>query len=124
MIKELEQLYEYLKLNYNPLIDLSLREPDEDEDTDYICCDQKIITFVDGYYNICDLYDSHPCVRFKSKDEVIAFYNGQNDGLLHFDTDVDIAYSVGKLYYSSHTSKSDNVSIEIVISPIQKLYNL
>jgi hypothetical protein len=124
MTKELQDLYDYLKVNYTPTDDdLSISGPNKDEDTDYISCDQKIITLVDGYYNICCLYDGHPCVRFKSKDEVIAFYNGYNEGYLYYsETDVDRAHSVGKVFSSAETLQTLN--IQMPISPIQKKYNL
>jgi len=128
MTQELQDLYEHLQLNYEPLVkdDLSINEPNEDENTDYICCDQKIITYVDGSFNICDLYDSHPCLRFKTKEEVVAFYEGCIEGLhFYFDNDVEIAKAVGKIFVSEQTLKRENVekAVQQVISPVQTAYN-
>jgi hypothetical protein len=124
MTKELQELFDYLKDNYIPTDDdLSISGPNEDEDTDYISCDQKIITFVDEYYNICDLYDSHPCVRFKTKDEVVAFYNGCNHGFLYdLENDVEKAEGVGLVLSSDEALQL--LSLNMPISPRQKKYNL
>jgi hypothetical protein len=128
MTQELQELYEYLQLNYQPLFenDLSIHEPDKDEKTDYVCCDQKIITFVDNKFNICDLYDSHPCVRFKTKEEVLSFYSGCIEGLhFYFDNDIEVAHSVGKIFSSSQTLNPKNVeeAVQKVVSPVQTKYN-
>lgn len=130
MTKELQDLYDYLKKSYEPLVenDLSINEPNKDEATDYICCDQKIITYVDGYFNICDLYDVHPCVRFKTEEEVLAFYEGCVEGLHYYfdDGDVESAKAVGKLLTSVNSLKQKDVEfgLQKAVSPVQTRYNI
>ena len=128
MTKELQDLYDYLVRKYEPLLenDLSINEPDEDESTEYICCDQKIITLKDGYFNIGCLYDSHPCVRFKTDEEVLAFYEGYNEGYhFYFDDAVETAKAVGKIFSTSETLKDKEVEVALqnAVSPIQIRYN-
>jgi hypothetical protein len=126
---ELQELYKYLKLHYEPLTenDLSINEPDEDEDTEYICCDQKIITLKEGYFNICCLYDAHPCVRFSSNEEVLAFYEGYNEGYhYYFDDPIQTARAVGKIFSTHETllDKEVETAVQKAVSPIQTRYNL
>ena len=75
-MKQLKELYELLKANYEPLTegDLIISGPNEDEPTDFICCDQKIIILKNNGCQIADLYDSHPTLIFETQDEVLAFY--------------------------------------------------
>jgi hypothetical protein len=128
MNNELQDLYKYLKLNYEPLVenDLSINEPNKDESTEYICCDQKIITLKDGYFNICDLYDVHPCVRFGSNEEVLAFYEGCIEGMhFYFDDAVETAKAIGKIF-STHQvlkDKETETAVQKAVSPIQISYN-
>ena len=109
---ELQELYKYLKLHYEPLTenDLSINEPDEDEDTEYICC----------------LYDAHPCVRFSSNEEVLAFYEGYNEGYhYYFDDPIDAARAVGKIFSTHETLQDKEVetAVQKAVSPIQIRYN-
>ena len=125
---ELKVLYDYLKLHYEPLTenDLSINEPDEDESTEYICCDQKIITLKDGYFNISCLYDAHPCVRFGSNEEVLAFYEGYNEGYhFYFDTPIETARAVGKILSTNESmqDKKAETALQNAVSPIQIRYN-
>jgi hypothetical protein len=125
-MNELKDLYKYLKLHYEPLSDdLSINEPNEDESTEYICCDQKIITLKDGYFNIGCLYDAHPCVRFGSNEEVLAFYEGYNEGYnFYFDDPIQTARAVGKILNTHETLEDKKeTAVQNALSPIQVKYN-
>lgn len=128
MTKELQQLYDYLKLNYTPLTtdDLSINEPDQWEETDYICCDQKIIIWLDGYYNVSDLYDSHPSLRFRTKEEIVSFYEGYNEGfVVNFTNKISSAKSIGRLTAFTEVidMEKSNENWKVAVSPHQFKYN-
>lgn len=129
MTQELQDLYDFLQFKYTSIDaeDLSLNEPDKDEDVDYICCDQKIIHFTNGVYHITDLYDSHPSFEFKTKEEVLAFYEGFSEGYhLYFDTPEDAARAVGKMSSIVDVMEMEEVKngYKKAISPIQRRYEL
>lgn len=111
MLEKLQELFNYLKVRYEPLTegDLSINPPDKWEKVDYICCDQKIIHFIDGHYNISCLYNGHPSLRFKTKEEVLSFYKGYNAARsANFLEDAETtAMSIGLL-----TSYSEIIDIE------------
>ena len=129
MIEQLQELYEFLKIEYTAIDDedLSIHEPDEDEEVDYICCDQKIIHFTNEVYHITDLYDSHPCFEFKTKEEVLAFYEGYTEGFhFYFDTPEDAARSVGKMVSVVKVMEMEDVKngYKKATSSIQRRYEL
>lgn len=127
-MKQLQELYELLKANYEPLTegDLSISGPNEDEPTDFICCDQKIIILKNNAFQIADLYDSHPTLIFETQDEVLAFYEGWSRPTFYVDfTDENkSAESVGVLFAMSETMtrNMDNPYWKRVISPTQVKY--
>lgn len=129
MLQKLQELYEYLKDRYEPLTedDLSINPPDKWEKTEYICCDQKIIHFIDGHYNISCLYDAHPSLRFKTKEEVLSFYEGYNSARCanFLENDEMTAMSIGLL--TSYTEILDlekgSTEWKNAISPHQVKYN-
>lgn len=99
MIKELQEIYEFLKINYRfGLETCEISEPNQWEDKPYVSCDDKVINYIDGYYHISDLSDIHKTLRFKTKEEVLQFYNGHSDGYqLFFDNPKNTAFAIGKL---------------------------
>jgi len=126
---QLQDLYDYLKANYEPLTegDLSISGPDKDEPTDYICCDQKIITLTDSGFRIADLYDSHPTLIFETKEQVLSFYEGWARPTFYVDfiDENKSAESVGILTAMSETMtrNMDNPYWKKVVSPTQVYYN-
>lgn len=127
-MKELQNLYERLKKNYYPLTDgdLVISGPNEDEPTDFICCDQKIIIFKNNGFQIADLYDSHPTLIFETQDEVLAFYEGWSRPTFYvdFSDENKSAESIGVLIAMSETMtrNMDNPYWKKVISPTQVQY--
>lgn len=128
MTEQLQELYDFLELNYSGTADdLIISEPNRDEEVDYICCDQKIIHYKNEVFHITDLYDAHPCFEFKTKEEVLAFYEGYSEGYhLYFDTPEDAARAVGKMSSIVGVMEMEEVKsgYKKAISPIQRLYKL
>jgi len=125
MVKELEQVYEYLKIHYRFGEDTQISEPDQWEDKPYVACDDKVINFEDGYYHISDLSDIHKTLRFKTKEEVLKFYEGHCEGYqFYFDNDTNIAHAIGKLttIIDLMGDKQTQDAFTKAISPIQKKY--
>jgi hypothetical protein len=125
MIKELEEVCEYLKVHYRYGDHTQLSEPDQWEDKPYVACDDKVINFVDGYYHISDMSDIHQTLRFKTKEEVLQFYNGHSEGYqFYFDEPKDIAFAIGKLttIIDLMGDKETQDAFKNAISPIQKKY--
>lgn len=125
MIKELEEVYEFLKVNYRFGETAEISEPNEWEDKPYVACDDKIINYEDGYYHISDLSDIHKTLRFKTKQEVLAFYEGHSEGYqFYFDSPNDRAFAIGKLTtiidLMGHKETQD--AFTNAVSPIQKKY--
>jgi hypothetical protein len=101
-LKKLEQLYLALQpFKDDAYGDLSLHEPDADDDLHYICCDQKIIHCENDVFDISCIIDSHPTFQFATIPEVIEFYHGTWNSMrtwrdFHKDmTSLDIAYNIG-----------------------------
>lgn len=125
MIKELEEIYEFLKIHYRYGEHVQISEPDQWEDKPYVACDDKVINFEDGYYHISDMSDIHKTVRFKTKEEVLQFYNGHAEGYqFYFDKPEDIAFAVGKLTTIIYLmgDKQTQDAFNKAISPLQKKY--
>jgi len=128
MIKELEELYEFLKVNYrygNEMCEIS--EPNQWEDKPYVACDEKIFNYEDEYYHISDLSNIHQTLRFKTKTEVLEFFNGHSEGYqFYFKNPDDIAFSIGKLttIINIMADKETQEAFNNAISPLQKNYNL
>jgi hypothetical protein len=100
MTKELQDLFEELDSyrKENGITDYSISEPNEDDEHDYICCDQNIIHYVNGSYDISCLYNMTPSYKFKTKEEVIYFLLGYWSGSVAFEDpndDINVAYNLG-----------------------------
>ena len=125
---QLQDLYDYLQANYEPLTegDLSISGPNDDEPTDYICCDQKIVIFKNNGFQIADLYDSHPTLFFENKEQVLSFYEGWSRPTFYVDfiDENKSAESIGILIAMSETMtrNMDNPYWKKVISPTQVQY--
>ena len=125
---QLQDLYDYLQANYEPLTegDLSISGPNDDEPTDYICCDQKIVIFKNNGFQIADLYDSHPTLFFETKEQVLSFYEGWSRPTFYVDfiDEKKSAESIGILIAMSETMtrNMDNPYLKKVISPTQVQY--
>ena len=87
----------------------------------------KIINYEDGYYHVSDLSNIHQTLRFKTKREVLEFFNGHSEGYqFYFDNPNDIAFAIGKLttIISLMGDKETQDAFNNAISPLQKKYNL
>ena len=99
--KKLEQLFLALQqFKEEADNDLSIHEPNEDDDLNYICCDQKIIHCEDDIFDISCLYQSHPTIEFATISEVVEFYKGFFDVTRFYKdfdtmTSLDMAYNLG-----------------------------
>jgi len=99
--KKLEQLFLALQqFKEEADNDLSIHEPNEDDDLHYICCDQKIIHCEDDIFDISCLYQSHPTIEFATISEVVEFYKGFFDVTRFYKdfdtmTSLDMAYNLG-----------------------------
>jgi hypothetical protein len=98
--KNLYELYELLKniCETHQIDDIEIKEANEEDENDFICCDQKIIHYVDGYYDVSCLYNEHPTYKFKTKEEVEAFFNGCFELMSVFKkekSEIDLAYNLG-----------------------------
>ena len=99
--KKLEQLYLALQpFKSEASDDLSIHEPDSDDDLHYICCDQKIIHCEDDLFDISCLYDSHPTICFATIPEVLEYFKGYWNFTrvyrdFHNMTSLDLAYNLG-----------------------------
>ncbi len=128
MLKQLEEIHEYLKTNYrfgDELCEIS--EPNEWEDKPYVACDEKIINYQDGFYHVSDLSNIHKTLRFKTKEEVLQFFDGHSEGYqFYFDNPQDAAFAIGKLTtiidLMAHKETQD--AFNNAISPLQKTYKL
>jgi hypothetical protein len=82
-MEKLQELYDYLKENYENLTaDLRIEEFGEiDEEQglsgQYVCCEQKLIWYDEGYIIAC-LYNSHPTMKYDTKEEIRDFLKGNN----------------------------------------------
>lgn len=101
--KKLQQLYNALKPLEDKAYtqDLCINGPNEDDEHDYICFDQKIIHCIDDSFDISCLYDSHPTMKFDTILEVVEFYHGTWEATKIYKdthetlTSLDIAYNCG-----------------------------
>jgi hypothetical protein len=99
----LKELYEKLKELNNLDNDLDISQSNEDDDEAYICFEQKIIHYNDGFFDISCLYGEHQTFKFGSIDEVLQFYEGYSNFLgfkydyKKHDDKLKIAYNIG--YY-------------------------
>ena len=99
--KKLEQLFVALQqFKEEADNDLSIHEPNEDDDLHFICCDQKIIHCEDDIFDISCLYQSHPTIEFATIPEVVEFYRGLFDATRFYKdfdtmTSLDMAYNLG-----------------------------
>jgi len=118
-MENLKKLYDLLKDNYKPLSeDLSYDElPDVNIEinTEFpevykhlanqhsVCCEQKIIYWDENsqYFIISCLYNSHPTLRYKTKEEVLALFKGYTkyfEGYCKYDDKKD---AIDKAYQDS-----------------------
>lgn len=127
MKKELEEIYEFLKFNYTYGDLCEISEPNKWEDKPYVACDDKIINYEDGFYHISDLSNIHKTLRFKTKEEVLEFYNGHSEGYqLYFNTPRDTAFAIGKLttIINLMGDKETQDAFNNAISQFQKTYKV
>lgn len=112
--KKLEQLFVALQqFKEEADNDLSIHEPNEDDDLHFICCDQKIIHCEDDIFDISCLYQSHPTIEFATIPEVVEFYRGLFDATRFYKdfdtmTSLDMAYNLGiycDMLYVMHNTK-------------------
>jgi hypothetical protein len=137
-MEKLQELFEYLKENYKNLTeDLRFEEFGEiDEEQElsgqYVCCEQKLIWYKDGGYIMACLYNSHPTMKYDTKEEVKDFLQGNNyleTSVLDYKGNIRIgelnskAYNDGvyaHLYYSVANNKKQfdlNVAKQILFKP-------
>lgn len=99
--KKLEHLFAALQtFKDNAQGDLSIHEPNNDDDLHHICISQKIIHCEDDVFDISCLYDSHPTIAFPTIVEVVEFFYGLYDYSrvyrdFHNLNSLDIAYNIG-----------------------------
>jgi hypothetical protein len=125
MLKELEEIADYLKVHYRYGNTTEISEPDKWEDKEYVSCDDKVINYIDGYYHISDMSDIHQTLRFKTKKEVLQFFNGHSEGYqFYFENDDDAAFAIGKLttIIDLMGNKETQDAFMKRISPFQKKY--
>lgn len=125
MLKELEEIADYLKVHYRYGSTTEISEPDKWEDKEYVSCDDKVINYIDGYYHISDMSDIHQTLRFKTKKEVLQFFNGHSEGYqFYFENDDDAAFAIGKLttIIDLMGDKETQDAFMKRISPFQKKY--
>jgi hypothetical protein len=125
MLKELEEIADYLKVHYRYGNTTEISEPDKWEDKEYVSCDDKVINYIDGYYHISDMSDIHQTLRFKTKKEVLQFFNGHSEGYqFYFENDDDAAFAIGKLttIIDLMGDKETQDAFMKRISPFQKKY--
>lgn len=98
-----------LKLLYDSIVqikdrayfdEVTLNEPDEFDDNEHICFEEKIIYCIDDVFYISCLYDQHPTIKFNTIQEVLEFFRGTWESMYlskGFDklTSLDIAFNVG-----------------------------
>ncbi len=125
MLKELEEIADYLKVHYRYGDTTEISEPDKWEDKEYVSCDDKVINYIDDYYHISDMSDIHQTLRFKTKKEVLQFFNGHSEGYqFYFENDDDAAFAIGKLttIIDLMGDKETQDAFMKRISPFQKKY--
>jgi hypothetical protein len=128
MKKELQEISQYLKENYRFGNETSgVSEPDQWEDKPYAFCDEKVINYEDGFYHISDIDNIHQTLKFKTKEEVLNFFEGHSEGYqLYFENPEDTARALGKLttiiYLMGQKETQD--AFTKAISPLQKKYEL
>jgi hypothetical protein len=123
---KLQALYEKLKHLENHDEDLEISEPNQDDNEAFICFEQEIIHYNDGYFDISSLYNEHPTFKFESIEEVLAFFNGfdivLNGGFkidLQNEDKLIVAYNLG--YYTLHLSQIENYQKKIIPQYLNKV---
>ncbi len=96
----LKELYEVLDKvrELNDIDDYNYNEANDDDEHEYICCDQKIIHYVDDCYDISCLYNQHPTYKFDTIEEVVSFFEGCWESFLIFkdnDSKANTAFNLG-----------------------------
>ena len=114
------ELFDYLKEEYTTIFeDLKLCEPNEEDNEstdfsgrehlkteDFVCCEQKLIWWDKDEYLIVCLYNSHPNVKYKIKEDVLDFLMGNNQSV--GDCQFLDYPKENERYSGSHTSKAYN----------------
>ena len=105
-IKELAQLLKKDSVRREDYAEIYLCGPDDIEPVEYLTYDEKLVVFDNGYH-ISDINQSHATIFFKTKEEVLCFFEGYcAGGGFAFDDDNEVANSVGQLLYMSEQFKN------------------
>ena len=127
-MKELQELHDLLEKEYPfaKASGLGIYEADEWEELAYLGCDEKVVNFVDGYYHVSDINNVHKTLQFKTKEEVLAFFNGHIEGYhFYFEDPIEAANAIGRLttILDSLKSKEFQDGFNKALSPLNKTYS-